>query len=165
FVVGTPAPGSAEDEAYHRELKTLVSTSGLERETTWTGYLFDPTPAYAAMDVLVVPSISPEGLSLAALEAMQHGVPVIAFAAGGVLEVVQDGMNGILVPPSNVPALAVALERVWSDPPLRARLSEGARATVDSRFAPAAFKKAIRRTALELTSSIVTLNAEQIMGS
>ena len=165
LVVGVPAPGAAEDEAYHRELKSLVSTSGLERETIWAGYLSDPDPAYAAMDVLVVPSIFPEGLPLAALEAMQHGVPVIASAAGGLLEVVQDGKNGILVPPGNVPALTAALERVWTDPSLRTRLAEGALATVDARFAPATFKKAIRRTVLELTSCSATLNAEQIVGS
>lgn len=162
LVVGSPAPGSAEDEAYHRELKSLVSTSGLERETIWAGYLPDPDPAYASMDVLVVPSISPEGLSLAALEAMQHGVPVIASAAGGLVEVVQEGKNGILLPPGNVPALAAVLERVWSDPSLRKRLAEGALATVDARFAPAAFKKAIRRTVLELTTSSAKLDAEQI---
>ena len=165
LIVGAPAPGSAEDEAYLRELKSLVSTSGLERETIWAGYLSDPDPAYAAMDVLVIPSILPEGLPLAALEAMQHGVPVIASAAGGLIEVVQDRKNGILVPPGNVPALAAALERVWSDPSLRTRLAEGALATVDARFAPATFTKAIRHAVLELTSCSVTLNAEQIVGS
>jgi glycosyltransferase involved in cell wall biosynthesis len=165
LIVGTPAPGSAEDEAYHRELISSVSTSGLERETIWAGYLPDPHPAYAAMDVLVVPSILPEGLSLAALEAMQHGVPVIASAAGGVLEVVRDGKNGILVPPGDVSALAAALEMVWADPSLRARLSEGARATVDSRFAPGTFKKAIHRTLLELTSCSATLKSERFLGS
>lgn len=163
LVIGAPAPGSAEDASYDRQLKSLASTLGLEQETLWAGYQSDP--AYASMDVLVVPSISPEGLPLAALEAMQRGVPVIASAAGGLVEVVQDEQNGILVPPGDVPALTAALERLWASPSLRARMAEGARATIDARFAPETFKKAICRTVLELSSRSASLNAEQIVGS
>jgi glycosyltransferase involved in cell wall biosynthesis len=165
LAVGEPAPGSHEDAAYQRELISLISTTGLERETVWTGHLADTDPAYARMDVLVVPSISPEGLPLAALEALQHAVPVIASAAGGILEVVQDGKNGILVPPGDVPALAAALERIGLDPSLRQHLAEGSLATFDSRFAPETFKTDIRQTVLELASGSTVLNAQQIVGS
>ncbi len=73
-----------------------------------------------AADVVVVPSRG-EPLGLAAIEALACGTPVIAAAVGGLVEVVNDGDNGLLIPPADPAALASALERL-RDPDLRARL-------------------------------------------
>ncbi len=84
-------------------------------------------------DVLLVPSLM-EGLPTVVLEAMASGVPVVATDCGGVSEAMTDGQEGLLVAPRNAEALAQALERLWRDPALRARMGEAGRQTATSRF-------------------------------
>jgi len=80
-----------------------------------------------ACDVLCLPSLS-EGLPNVALEAMACGLPVVASRVGGVPEVVRDGVNGFLVPPSDPGALADALRRAlatkWDREAIRASVSQ-----------------------------------------
>ena len=85
------------------------------------------------MDVFVLPSYS-EGVSLALLEAMAAGLPVIASRVGGLPEVVTDGENGLLVPPRDADALAAALTRLLADPSLARQLGENARGYVREHF-------------------------------
>ena len=79
-----------------------------------------------ASDVLCVPSLN-EGLPNVALEAMACGLPVVASRVGGVPEIVQEGVNGFLVPPSDPHALAEALQRAlamkWDREAIRASIS------------------------------------------
>jgi glycosyltransferase involved in cell wall biosynthesis len=82
---------------------------------------------YDRAAVVAVPSRR-EGYGLVAREAMAHGRPVVASAVGGLLEAVEDGVNGVLVPALDVPALRRALEELLADAPRRARLGEAARA-------------------------------------
>lgn len=80
----------------------------------------------AAADVMVLPYRAATGSAVAA-QALGHGLPLVASAVGGLAEIVEDGRNGLLVPPSDASALAAALSRLL-DPELRARLAAGARA-------------------------------------
>ena len=77
-----------------------------------------------------------ETQSYAALEAMAHGCPVVAFAVGGVAEIVRDGRTGLAVPAEDVGALAAAALRVLADPALAARLGTGAREFVRTTHDP-----------------------------
>lgn len=88
--------------------------------------------ALAGIDVLVVPSLVPETFSLAAHEAQALGIPVIASRIGALPELVEDGVNGVLVPPGDAGALARALERL-SSPSEVVRLQLGARAAAGPR--------------------------------
>jgi glycosyltransferase involved in cell wall biosynthesis len=76
---------------------------------------------FDAADVFVLPSYS-EGFSLAILEAMFHGLPVITSRAGGSPDVVRDGDNGLVVEPGDVDGLGRAIERLLGDPTLRERI-------------------------------------------
>jgi glycosyltransferase involved in cell wall biosynthesis len=152
-IVGAPDPSCAEDEAYLARLKTLASELGLESRIRWTGYQADPDPYYRAFDVLVMPSTVREGLGLVALEAMLWGVPVVGSRLGGILEIVKEGVNGLLFPEGDSIALAETLERLLADPDLRARLQVGARVSVDERFAVETFRASIREVLFELCPS------------
>mgnify|MGYP001561056856 CR=1 FL=1 len=87
-----------------------------------------------AFDLLVVPSIEREGFGLAALEGMDAGLPVVASRLGGLPEVLEDGRTGLLVPPGDARALAVAIERLLANPEERRALGAAGRRQVESRF-------------------------------
>ena len=82
--------------------------------------------AYRASDIVVIPSIVQEGFPLVACEAMAAGRPVIASNAGGIPEVVIHGDTGLLVPASDVGALAEAILRLASDQGLRDEMGRAA---------------------------------------
>jgi glycosyltransferase involved in cell wall biosynthesis len=72
-----------------------------------------------------------ENLPHAVVEALAVGTPVVATAVGGVPEVVQDGVNGLLVSPGSPDALAAAVARVLGDEALRSRLAAATRPSVE----------------------------------
>lgn len=79
-------------------------------------------------DILVINS-SYEGLSHVLIEGLVHGKAIIATDAGGNRELIQDGVNGILIPVADTAALTAAIVRIAEDSALRASLEEGARAS------------------------------------
>ena len=83
--------------------------------------------------VVVLPSLS-EGLPVSLLEAMAFGKPVVATAAGGISEVVDDGVTGLLVPPRDPHALASALRQVLSDDALAERMGRAGRRRMEEVF-------------------------------
>jgi glycosyltransferase involved in cell wall biosynthesis len=87
----------------------------------------------SAADVLVLPSRN-EGQPMAVLEAMAHGLCVVASDVGGIPELVDDGRTGLLVPPDDVEALVAALRKVLDDDSLRAALGATARERVLEEF-------------------------------
>jgi glycosyltransferase involved in cell wall biosynthesis len=94
-------------------------------------------PYYASAAIVCCPSHR-EGYGVVAREAMAHGRPVVASAVGGLVDAVEDGVTGILVPPRDPKALRAALERLLDDPDLRRRLGEAARERAQERFSRAA---------------------------
>ena len=112
-------------EARAREL-------GIAAETVITGLQQDVRPLLAASDVAVLCSHS-EALSLAALEALALGRPVVHAQVGGAAGISEPGRNGYLVAPGDTPALVEHLTRL-ADPALRRRMAAPARATVELRF-------------------------------
>jgi glycosyltransferase involved in cell wall biosynthesis len=90
--------------------------------------------AWAGIGLLAITSRA-EGLPLAALEAMAHGVPVAAFGLGGLPELIEDGSNGFLAAPGDLPALAAAVLR-WASLSEDARraMAAAARATIAARY-------------------------------
>jgi glycogen synthase len=79
--------------------------------------------------VVVLPSHR-EGLPMVLLEALAHGRAVVATSVGGIPSVVEDGVTGLLVPPGDIAALRVGIDRLLADPELRRRLGAAGRARV-----------------------------------
>jgi glycosyltransferase involved in cell wall biosynthesis len=130
-------------------LRLLIAGDGPEREAVEArardlpggivnvlGFVDDVRPAIAAADVLVFPTQPElgEGFGLAALEAMAAGRPVVATDVGALPEVVADGVTGVVVPPGEPAALAVAFERLAGDPSERLRLGAAGRERAESAF-------------------------------
>lgn len=102
-----------------------AATMGLSDVLLWVGLNKDVRPYLAAMDVFLMSSEF-EGLPIALLEAMAMGVPPVATAVGGVPEVVQNGVSGLLVPFGSISELASAAVRLIDD--VWARKDYGGRA-------------------------------------
>jgi glycosyltransferase involved in cell wall biosynthesis len=105
---------------------------------------------YDRAAVVAVPSRR-EGYGLVAREAMAHGRPVVASAVGGLLEAIEDGVNGVLVPALDVTALQQALEELLADAGLRARLGAAARAHAVQNFSREAEVEALLAVYADVT--------------
>lgn len=114
-------------------LERRARQAGVAERVHWLGHVTDPLPLLRAADVVAVPSRA-EGLGVACIEAMAAGRAVVASAAGGLGEVVQHRVNGLLVPAGDAMALRAALERLLGDELLRRRLGERARQDALQRF-------------------------------
>jgi len=121
------------DGPLRSELETKVRKMGLEGQVRFLGVRTDVPAILAAADVFVLSSLW-EGNPLSVMEAMATGKPVIATAVGGVPELVEDGVSGILVPPQKPEALAEAMIRLAQHPALRQKMGEAARQRALERF-------------------------------
>ena len=115
------------ESAYEEELRRQVAGLGLEQRVTFRGFCADIGSELAGLDVVVHASVTPEPFGQVVVEAMGMGLPVVAAAAGGPAEIVEDGVTGVLFPPGDVDALSVVLKRLSSDRELRGRLGTAAR--------------------------------------
>jgi glycosyltransferase involved in cell wall biosynthesis len=123
--------------------------AGLERlaadlavPATFMGFRADAPNLVGELDLLVVPSLS-EGTPLVVLEAAAAGVPIVASAVGGIPEQVRPGVEALLAPAGDAPALASAARRVLGDEALAARLVRAARARLGEQSGPAATVEAV----------------------
>jgi glycosyltransferase involved in cell wall biosynthesis len=112
-------------------IRREVAGNGLPVRVRMRGYVPQSALRAALLEsgLLIVPSIWQEPLGLVSLEAIACGVPVVASAVGGIPEIVEDGVNGILVTPGDAAALASAIDRVFGSEEVRRRLTAGCRET------------------------------------
>jgi glycosyltransferase involved in cell wall biosynthesis len=125
----------AGDGPERSRLERLTSELRLEHRVRFLGEV--PHEQVAAvlqsLDVFAMPSTA-EGFGVAALEASAMQLPVVASDVHGIPDVVADGETGLLVPPSNVDALAAGLGRLASDASLRRRMGEAGRGFVERHY-------------------------------
>ena len=121
--------GSAASPRYQRALRGLVSAQGLDDVVDFPGSVTDGELAayYATADVFMSAS-DHEGFCVPIVEAMHHGLPVVAYGAGAIPETVADG--GLVLSEKDPSTLAAAMHRLAGDATLRKRLSAAGRARV-----------------------------------
>ncbi len=114
-------------------LMARVKAAGLQERITLPGYQTDMRPWWTRLDALVISSRT-EGTPMILLEAMQAGVPVVAFGVGGIPDVLQDHHNGLLAEPTDSTALARQIETLLDQPQLVRTLTDNARRTQLDRY-------------------------------
>jgi glycosyltransferase involved in cell wall biosynthesis len=115
--------------ALERQIRDL----GLERHALLPGFRPEVVGLQKSFDLFVMSSVT-EGLGSAMLDAMACSTPVIATRAGGIPEAIEDGRDGLLVPPQDHAALAQAIIRLLRDVPLRRRLGAAGRQRIVEAF-------------------------------
>ncbi|MGQ0539603.1 MAG: glycosyltransferase family 4 protein [Gemmatimonadaceae bacterium] len=120
-------------------LQARAATLGLASRITWHGNLPQSRlpDFYRRAGVVAVPSTD-EGLGLVAVEAQLCATPVVAFDSGGLPDVIESGVSGLLVTPGDSRALAAALDSILSDEQLAAALAAAGRAQALLKFSPEA---------------------------
>lgn len=121
------------DGPERRDIESAIERLGLSEDVRITGFLPDVRDAIVACDVITIVSTSIETFSVAALEAMALGRPMIMSDVGGAAEQVIDGVNGLLFPPGNIDALTDRLDRL-SDRELAVTMGGAARQRVVDLF-------------------------------
>jgi glycosyltransferase involved in cell wall biosynthesis len=142
LIVGGDAHDLSPD--YSARLRELVHELGLDDVLTMAGQVSDPTRYLQAMDVLVSAGEA-ESFGIALVEAMAHGVPVVAVAAGGSLEIVEPERSGVLVPSSEPQMLADAIARLVHDEGLRRKLGEHGRSRATESFSATRMTESLQR--------------------
>jgi glycosyltransferase involved in cell wall biosynthesis len=110
-----------------------IKALGLEKNVTMLGLRHDVSRILSAADAFLLTSLS-EGIPVTIIEAMAAGVPVVSTNVGGVPELLEDGVSGLLVPVGDATGVANALTRLEADRDLRERLSRAARERAETCF-------------------------------
>lgn len=108
------AIGSFETAHYEARMKAFATQLGVSELIEWHGFSSNVAEELLALDLFILPSLFGEGMPMVVLEAMAAGLPVIGTSVEGVPEVVRDGLEGLIVPPSDGRSLASAVERFVS---------------------------------------------------
>lgn len=118
------------------EIQSLRESLASKNDIILTGYRSDAREILEGADLCVVPSVWQDAFPLAVLEAMARGKPVVATRVGGIPEMIEHEVTGILIPAGDELALSAAIVRLLNDPTGAAKLGEAARQRVAQQFSP-----------------------------
>jgi len=130
----------AGDGPRYAELRALAQRLDVEHQVRFLGHTEDVPSLLAQADLFVLPSRS-EAFPNGAIEAMAAGLPVIASRVGGLVDLIEDGRTGVLVPPDDPSALAAAIESMVVAPAGAAAIGSAARDEVVQRYS---FERMVR---------------------
>jgi glycosyltransferase involved in cell wall biosynthesis len=122
------------EEGYEREIRLRAQLGPLTEHVRFMGFVEDVPSLMRDLDIVVHPSVEPEGLGQTVVEAMMAGKSVVVSAAGGSAELVEDGVTGRLVPPGDSVALAAAIGDLLDHPAKAAEMGRRAREVAMERY-------------------------------
>ncbi|MBN1593629.1 MAG: glycosyltransferase family 4 protein [Candidatus Coatesbacteria bacterium] len=141
-------------------LKAQTKALNLSDNIRFIGFHEDVPRVLATADVSVLPSIDCDASSATIKESMAMRVPIVATLIGGAAEIIDDGVDGLIVPPADAAALATAIGRLLRDPELRARMGEAGREKVIERFT----EERLARDTLEVYRSMMSARSDSADG-
>lgn len=146
--------GDVADGQHHFREKMLedIRDYGLIDVVHWLPFTHNINVVWAATDIATVPSVEPEPFGRVAIEAMAHGLPVIASGQGGLAEIVVPGETGLLVPPGDGTRLADAIASLADDAQLRRSFGEAGRLRQKSFFSQSEHDKKMLMLMTELVA-------------
>jgi glycosyltransferase involved in cell wall biosynthesis len=116
---GTPVKlhvvGGFENLSYKQQMRRLADELGIASLIEWRGFRRDITAELDELDLLVLPSVLPEGMPMVLLEALASGIPLIGSNVDGITDVLRDGHNGLLAEAGNPTALAQAVTAIQTE--------------------------------------------------
>lgn len=133
LIVGA-ADSTPQNQDYYQGLRQLVTDLGLAEHVIFTGFRTDIPRVMVASDVVVHSASEPEPLGRVIIEAMAAGRPVVATAAGGVLDIVEDQVTGLLVPPKNATSMAKAIQQLLQNREQAQTIAQHAQQRAKERF-------------------------------
>lgn len=136
-------------EWYREQLQALVAASGIEDQVTFVPFQDEVWPWFSAADVVLVPSRA-EPFGNVAVEAALAQRPVVASAVQGLMEIVESGRTGVLVPADDPAALADAVEGLVGDWPAARRMAGRAHTEAARRFSPGAYRAGLQTVLSEV---------------
>jgi len=142
FIVGDPSDGS---NTYFNKIKDIVDSSPVSDRIFFSGYVQNVDDYYHIMDLVVHASIEPEPFGMVITEAMAKGVPVIASNEGGPLDIIDNGVNGILIPPGNPMVLKKAILSMLRNDMKRREMGEEARKKALKHYNPTEYARNLTR--------------------
>ncbi len=154
----------ADESHYLDKLKALIRSLGIEDRFHLADYRSNVTGVYRALDLFILPSVKPEPFGRVTVEAMTQGRAVIATNHGGTVELIEDGITGLLVPPSDPTALASAVERLLADPALRENIGQAAQTYAQKNFGLRNHSQQMRQVIDQLVTHDPMLLIPQIQG-
>jgi glycosyltransferase involved in cell wall biosynthesis len=131
LLVGSPV---FDKYNYERRLRKRAERVDLKGRVLFAGYRYDLPAVLSAIDIFTYTAVEKDTSPLVLLSAMATGLPTIAFAIDGILEIVNDRQEGILVPSKDENKFAKALVEVYQNYPLRTQLATNARQTAVKLF-------------------------------
>ncbi len=126
--------GEADKSRYREELEMLCRRLGIGEKVEFLGLRHDVPELVRRMDLVVAPAVGEEAFGRVLIEAGASGVPVIASRIGGIVDIIEDGKDGILVPAGDVVSLADAIIDVLTDPESARLLAQALRRKVELLF-------------------------------
>ncbi|MBL7071168.1 MAG: lipopolysaccharide heptosyltransferase II [Candidatus Omnitrophica bacterium] len=155
LVVGEVPPSK---KRYREELDLLVRRLGIANIVDFMGSREDIPDIISQLDVLVLPTKTPEAFGRVIIEAQAVGVPVVATKVGGIVDIIRDGENGLLVMPEDPHSIAEAILKVIKDRDLARSITAQARKDVEEKYSLAAMAEktlGLYREALSLKNILV----------
>jgi len=131
WIVGD-APESKE--SYKEQIQVLTKRLGLWQCTNFLGIQRDIPAVMTHLDLLVLATTTHEAFGRVIVEAQACGVPVVATRVGGIVDIIEDGRTGLLVPPADSASMAEAAIKIFNDPKLARSLAESAYEKVKEKY-------------------------------